>query len=161
MVKRRKWELMRLNSPEIRRLSKLYVDGESDEDIKDVAILLCLYLCHTFLFPTGTTAKWVYLERIEDIDRLNGYNWCVAIVNGVLASIEKHHSEPWKCTGCVMALLYWLCEHTNLVTPQLPHSSPAFFKWSIPTLAKKFDTVALEDLKQSQVLRQLENLLYG
>lgn len=159
MVERQSLKQLRLTAPDIRHLLNVYVDGDAQEDIEDVARLLCLYLCHTLLFPTGTTVKWVYLERVEDLEKLNGYNWCAAIVNELLASIHKHHHQPKKVSGCVMVLLYWLCEHTNLVDSQFPNATPAFVKWSIPSLTRKFNTVSFKNLNRTQVVTGLPNVM--
>lgn len=150
---------LRLTAPDIRHLLNVYVDGDAQEDIEDVARLLCLYLCHTLLFPTGMTVKWVYLECDEDLEKLNGYNWCAAIVNELLASIHKHHHQPKKVSGCVMVLLYWLCEHTNLVESQFPNATPAFVKWSIPSLTQKFNTASFKNLIRTQVVTGLPNVM--
>ncbi|KAH7844185.1 hypothetical protein Vadar_025253 [Vaccinium darrowii] len=158
LVARREISESRLTSTSLKRLLKKYLGSDEKDDIEDVARLLCLYLCHTFLFPTGTTVKWVYLKRVEDLDRLRGYDWNGAIINKLMSSIRKHHHEPRKVTGCVMALLYWLCEHTNLSKADHPEHPLGIVKWNIPLVVSKFKEIRLKDLKPSQVVSRQANV---
>lgn len=89
----------------VKQLLEQYVKSDEQDYVEDVARLLCLFLCHTFLFPTGTTVKWVHLQRVEELDRMGQYDWTGAIVKDLMTSVRKHHREPRKVTGCVVSLL--------------------------------------------------------
>ncbi|KAH7842967.1 hypothetical protein Vadar_011162 [Vaccinium darrowii] len=139
----------------VKQLLEQYVKSDEQGYIEDVARLLCVFLCHTFFFPTGTTVKWVHLQRVEDLDRMGEYDWTGAIVKDLMTSVRKHHREPRKVTGCVVALLYWLAEHTNLTEALHPEHPIGIVKWSLPTLASKFKKLWLKDLKRKQVVQVL------
>lgn len=53
--------------------------------------------------------------------------------------------------GSSVCIQYWLCEHTNLVESQFPNATPAFVKWSIPSLTQKFNTASFKNLIRTQV----------
>lgn len=142
----------------VKQLIEQYVKSNEQGYVEDVARLLCLFLCHTFFFPTGTTVKWVHLQRVEDLDRMCEYDWTGAIVKDLMTSIRKHHREPRKVTGCVMALLYWLAEHTNLTEALHPEHPIGIVKWSLPTLASKFKKLRLKSLNRKQVVQVLADV---
>ncbi|GMP98183.1 hypothetical protein CsSME_00046159 [Camellia sinensis var. sinensis] len=60
-----------------------------------------------------------------------------------MASIKEFHRTPGKVTGCVVALLYWFCEHSNIVEPQTHNMFPRFLKWDIGALMNKIQGVDL------------------
>ncbi|KAE9461907.1 hypothetical protein C3L33_06228, partial [Rhododendron williamsianum] len=161
MVARRKLHHKRLTTPTMKKLLETYVLGNDTDDIKDVARLLCLYVCHTLFFPHSTTVKWVYLERIENLEKLMEYDWCGAIANDLMTSIRKNHQQPKKVSGCVVALLYWLCDHTNVVEAFHTDENLGFIRWSIPTMLSKFRTMSLEDLRDDQVDWYIEDARNG
>ena len=73
---------------------------EGQDSIEDVARLLILYLCITFLFATkGNRLKWGFLYYVEDINAMITYNWSAAIINDIMSTIEDKN-----VSGCVVAL---------------------------------------------------------
>ncbi|GMP47006.1 hypothetical protein CsSME_00014950 [Camellia sinensis var. sinensis] len=48
--------------------------------------------------------------------------------------VREFCQKSKKVTGCVVALLYWLCEHTNIVTTAKPIMFLQFLKWNVSTL---------------------------
>ncbi|KAH7857113.1 hypothetical protein Vadar_009125 [Vaccinium darrowii] len=157
LVARRKIS-KRLTSTSLKQHLRKYVASDEKDDIEDVARLLYVYLCHTFFFPTATTVKWVYLNHVEDLDRLRGYDWNGAIINELMSSITKHLHEPAKVKGCVMALLYWLCEHTNLSEALDPEHPLGIVKWNISKVVSNFKKTRLKDLKAGQVVSRQANI---
>ncbi|KAH7855055.1 hypothetical protein Vadar_020702 [Vaccinium darrowii] len=150
MVSRRELDHKKLTTPDLKALLYTYKDGNNTEDIEDVARLLCLYVCHKLLFPNSKTVKWVYLRRIENLEKMMEYDWSGAIANYLMTSIKRNHCQPRKVSGCVVALLYWLCNHTNIVEAVHPNESLGFVKWCIPTMVSKFITMSLQDLHDDQ-----------
>ncbi|KAH7866694.1 hypothetical protein Vadar_023676 [Vaccinium darrowii] len=128
--------------------------GDDTDDVEDVVKLLCLYILHTFFFPMGINVKWVLFECVDDLERMRRYDWNGAIIKELMTSIKKYHKEPRKVSGCVMSLLYWLCEHTTLAQPLHPEHTLGIVRWSIPKLVNKFKKVWIKDLKQKQVCVQ-------
>ncbi|GMP49595.1 hypothetical protein CsSME_00016529 [Camellia sinensis var. sinensis] len=51
-----------------------------------------------------------------------------------MGSVREFYQKLDKVTSCVVALLYWLCEHTNIVATCKPIMFPRFLKWNISTL---------------------------
>ncbi|GMP49086.1 hypothetical protein CsSME_00016191 [Camellia sinensis var. sinensis] len=54
-----------------------------------------------------------------------------------MGSVREFYQKLDKVTGCVVALLYWLCEHTNIVATGKLIMFPRFLKWNIGTLLVK------------------------
>ncbi|KAF7143525.1 hypothetical protein RHSIM_Rhsim05G0207500 [Rhododendron simsii] len=157
MVKRRALD-KRLTTPSIKCWLDKLLGKNKKEDIEDVARFLCLYICHALFFPHATTIPWVYLARIEDFKKAMSYDWCGAIADDLLTSIKKYHQEPMKVTGCVVALQYWLCYHTNIVEANNPDASLGFIRWSLPTMISKFETLSLKDLLDDQVQLTIDDV---
>ncbi|KAH7840863.1 hypothetical protein Vadar_022614 [Vaccinium darrowii] len=157
-VTRRKIEDKRLTTTSVRQLLLQYVKGDETDDVEDVARLLCLYLLHTFFFPMGINVKWVLCERVDDLKRMRRYEWNGTIIKELMSSIKKYHNESRKVSGCVMSLLYWLCEHTNLANPLHPEHPLGIVRWSIPQLVNKFKKVWIRDLKRSLVVLEVRNI---
>ncbi|KAH7834305.1 hypothetical protein Vadar_014715 [Vaccinium darrowii] len=106
----------------------------------------------------GINVKWVLCERVDDLERMQRYDWNGAIIKELMSSIKKYHNEPRKVSRCVMSLLYWLCEHTNLANPLYPEHLLGIVRWSIPQLVNKFKKVWIKDLKRSQVVLEVRNI---
>ncbi|KAH7852507.1 hypothetical protein Vadar_025700 [Vaccinium darrowii] len=157
-VMRREIVDKRLTTKSLKQLLSKYVGSDEKDDVEDVARLLCLYLLHTFFFPMGINVKWVLFERVDDLERMRRYDWNGAIIKELMSSIKKYHKEPRKVSGCVMALLYWLCEHTTLTKALHPEHPLGIVKWSIPELVNKFKRVWIKDLKRKQVVSVVANV---
>ena len=80
-------------------------NGTTKDDVEDVVRLLCLYVILSILFLTsGNTAKWVFIQYIENIEEMKMYAWCAAIKDYLMAAIEKSSKDARKVNGCVLAL---------------------------------------------------------
>ncbi|KAG5565787.1 hypothetical protein RHGRI_001644 [Rhododendron griersonianum] len=152
MVRRGSIVAERLSSSSLKELVKEYALRNNKAGREDFVRLLCAYLLHSLFFPAGTTVNWVYLERVEDLVRLRNYDWCAAIVDQLMMSIRQHHDNPRRVSRCVVVLLYWLCEHTNLVKPLHPEESLGIIKWRTMDLGKAFGEIALNELESNQVV---------
>lgn len=157
MVRRGSIEAERLSSTSLKELVKEYAVRNNKAGRQDFVRLLCAYLLHSLFFPVGTTVKWVYLERVEDLVRLRNYNWCGAILDELMTSIRQHHDDPRRVSRCVVVLLYWICEHTNLVKPLHPEESLGIIKWRTMDLVKAFGEIGLNELKADQVVSRQPN----
>ncbi|KAG5538895.1 hypothetical protein RHGRI_019441 [Rhododendron griersonianum] len=158
MLRRGSIEAERLSSSSLKELVKEYAVRNNKAGRQDFVRLLCAYLLHSLFFPAGTTVKWVYLERVEDLVRLRNYNWCGAILDELMTSIRQHHDDPRRVSRCVVVLLFWLCEHTNLVKPLHPEESLGIIKWRTMDLVKAFGEIALNELDSDQVVSQQPNV---
>ncbi|KAI8530351.1 hypothetical protein RHMOL_Rhmol11G0050900 [Rhododendron molle] len=157
MVRRGSIEAERLSSSSLKELVKEYA-VRNKAGRQDFVRLLCVYLLHSLFFPAGTTVKWVYLERLEDVVRIRNYDWCGAILDELMMSIKQHHDDPRRVSRCVMVLLYWLCKHTNLVKPLHPEESLGIIKWRTVDLVKVFREIALNELESNQVVSRQPNV---
>ncbi|XP_028051451.1 uncharacterized protein LOC114256066 [Camellia sinensis] len=118
---RRSIQTERLSSTTIIDLLQKALKGKKKEDTEDVIRMLCMFTCLKLFFSiSGTTVGWVFLNYMKDVNSMRKYNWAETIRNILMSSIEKYHKNPAKVTGCVMALLYWLCEHTLIIHPDHP-----------------------------------------
>lgn len=105
MVKKRRINQTRLTSFSLKELIKTHAMSNEQEDMEDFVRLLCAYILHSLFFPTGSTVKWVCLERVEDLEGLGEYDWNGAILDVLMTSIRQHYHEPRAVTGCVIVLL--------------------------------------------------------
>ncbi|GMP23718.1 hypothetical protein CsSME_00001216 [Camellia sinensis var. sinensis] len=96
-----------------------------------------------FFSNSGETISWAFVRYMNDLSTVRMYDWTGAILTTVMASIKEFHRTPGKVTGCVVALLYWLCEHSNIVEPQTDNMFLRFLKWDIGALMNKMQGVDL------------------
>ncbi|CAL5437957.1 unnamed protein product [Camellia sinensis] len=126
--------------------------GTTPRDYEDTAKLLCLYACVKLFFSTsGESVSWTFIRYVENLDAMKSYDWAGAIRNSLMSSIRDFHRTPHKVTGCVIALLYWLCEHTSIVEAKLAHQFPRFLKWNIGELLASARGVKLSEAVSFQV----------
>ncbi|GMP96043.1 hypothetical protein CsSME_00044860 [Camellia sinensis var. sinensis] len=72
---------------------------------------------------------------------MKAYDWEGAIWTTLIESIKGFYSKPEKVTRCVTALLFWICEHTNLIKANRGDGFPKFMKWNINKLLAKIRAV--------------------
>ncbi|KAG5565884.1 hypothetical protein RHGRI_001710 [Rhododendron griersonianum] len=145
-----KWKIKgtRLDTSTIKKLLTEKQNSKLEEDMDDIARLLCLFLCGTLFFSTsGTTINWVYVRHMEDLNKIKQFDWAGAICKYLLRSTHVEHKDPKEVKGSSILLLYWLCEHSNIPNQESPDSIPRLLKWNIAKLRK-----ALKDVKQLQQL---------
>ncbi|KAG5560023.1 hypothetical protein RHGRI_003340 [Rhododendron griersonianum] len=168
LVKRRKIKPKRLTATGIKAILYKALKGNGKEDVEDVVRLLCMYLCCTLFFSKpGTKIGWVYLHYMHDLKSMKDYDWCEAIRYTLMNSIEKYQLQPEKASGCVITLLYWLCEHTTILGAENGEVYPRLLKWNILELQSKirerpFDSLLDEEVSDAE-LRQTtwETSFYG
>ncbi|KAL7255224.1 hypothetical protein ACSBR1_009396 [Camellia fascicularis] len=118
--------------------------GTTSHDEEDVAKLLCLYICTKLFFATtAESIGWAFVRIIDKLETLRLYDWTAAIRNTLIDSLNEMHGRPEKVTGCVVALLFLICEHAAIVKPDKPNMSPRFCRWNVGTLVGKLKTVEL------------------
>ncbi|KAG5564092.1 hypothetical protein RHGRI_000314 [Rhododendron griersonianum] len=81
-----------------------------------------------------------------------------AVRNNKAGREDFHHDDPRRVSRCVVVLLYWLCEHTNLVKPLHPEESLGIIKWRTMDMVKAFREVSLKELKTDQVVSRQPNV---
>lgn len=89
--------------------------------------------------------SWNFIRIIDKLDTMKLYNWTVAIWNVLMGSIKEFYQTPKKVTGCVVVLLYWLCEHTTVLEPKSTGVFPIFLKWNMSNLLAKIRNLSLAD----------------
>ena len=78
----------------------------TEDDIRDVVRLICMFICLTLFFSTsGVTIAWTYVDCMENIEQIKDYDWAQSIADTLNASMHKFHAKPRDATGCVMALM--------------------------------------------------------
>ncbi|KAL7175856.1 hypothetical protein ACSBR2_029436 [Camellia fascicularis] len=145
----------------INNISKVHIEnaineslkGRSGRDYEDVAKLLCLHALLTVFFSGSShilTRR--YIHYVDDLQNMAKYAWCDAIRDKLIKSVQKMHQKPAGVTGCVIALLYWLCEHTNLVQPNIEKGFPRYIKWHLGTLSNNLVERRIPTLRPEEVL---------
>lgn len=77
------------------------------------------------------------MRYIDDLKTIRAYGWTGAILQTLMGSIKGFYHTLEKVTGCVVALLYWICEHSTIVKPETENMFPRFLKWDIGALVSK------------------------
>ncbi|GMP74924.1 hypothetical protein CsSME_00032175 [Camellia sinensis var. sinensis] len=85
------------------------------------------------------------------LESMQEYDWAKQIRTTLTSSISQNDKKPAKVTGCVMLLMYWLCEHTTILQPHKPNVFPRCVKWDLTALQKKMRTTSLADLGFNEV----------
>ncbi|KAF7124934.1 hypothetical protein RHSIM_Rhsim12G0081900 [Rhododendron simsii] len=117
----------------------------TDEDIRDVVRLICMFICLTLFFSTsGVTIAWTYVHCMEKIEEIQDYDWAQSIAEILTTSMHKFHEKPRDAIGCVVALMYWICKHTDLIPRPQNEAIPRLLQWNTSNLKKRFDD--FEDL---------------
>ncbi|GMQ08714.1 hypothetical protein CsSME_00052320 [Camellia sinensis var. sinensis] len=79
------------------------------------------------------------------------YDWAKQIRTTLTSSIFQNDKNQAKVTGCVMLLMYWLCEHTTILQPHKSNAIPRCVKWDLTTLQKNMKTTSLADIGFNEV----------
>ncbi|XP_058181215.1 uncharacterized protein LOC131299648 [Rhododendron vialii] len=143
-----------LTIPLLREFFTKAVKGTTLQDANDLARVLCLLLIGTLFFAnTQARVSWGYLEFVEYLDNSTSYDWATFITEDVIQELNKRASlKPTKVGGCVMGLMYWLCEHVSLINQGDPQIIPRFIKWRIGDLTNALRTNNLDSLDPQLVL---------
>ncbi|CAL5409358.1 unnamed protein product [Camellia sinensis] len=151
-IQRRCRDTSRLTLKLVKKLFLEALNGQKKQGEEDTAKLLGLYMCGKLFFSnSGETISWAFVRYMNDLSTVRMYDWIGAILTTLMASIKEFHRTPGKVTGCVVALLYWFCEHSNIVEPQTDNMFPRFLKWDIGALMNKIQGVDLAGLIGFQV----------
>ncbi|CAL5376325.1 unnamed protein product [Camellia sinensis] len=152
IVNRRCKNVSRLTSKWIRTLLTEALKGKKKDDNEEVARLVCMYACQKLFFSTsGETIGWGYYAHMVPLESMQEYDWAKQIRTMLTSSISQNDKNPAKVTGCVMLLMYWLCEHTTVLQPHRPNAFPRCVKWDLTALQKKMKTTSLADLGFNEV----------
>ncbi|XP_028097860.1 uncharacterized protein LOC114297598 [Camellia sinensis] len=118
--------------------------GNTERNEEDVAKLVYLYVCAKLFFAhTGESICWAYVRVIDKLDTLHLYDWIGMIRSTLISSLNELHNRPKNVTGCVIALLFLIYEHTNIVEPDRHNVFPTFCRWNIGKLVGKLKGVDL------------------
>ncbi|KAM5572232.1 hypothetical protein ABKV19_012344 [Rosa sericea] len=133
-----------------KRVKKTLVDdglekalqGKRETDREDVVRLIILELFITFLFcNAGSTIGWKLVRCCEELENMSRYSWAKAVADFLSSTLEKTSGQygPYSTGGCVVVLLFWLCERSNLIQPVDGRETitPALIKWNIQELHLK------------------------
>ncbi|GMQ11577.1 hypothetical protein CsSME_00054161 [Camellia sinensis var. sinensis] len=152
IVNRRCKNVSRLTSKWIQTLLTEALKGKKKDDNEEVARLVCMYACQKLFFSTsGETIGWGYYAHMVPLESMQEYDWAKQIRTMLTSSISQNDKNPAKVTGCVMLLMYWLCEHTTILQPHRPNAFPRCVKWDLTALQKKMKTISLADLSFNEV----------
>ena len=98
--------LKRLDQSALSKMLESAINGKSATDRADVARVITLILLLKLFVPTAhNSLGWNFLRYVEDLDRMQQYDWVMLIRDTLMDSIKRSNNDPKKVTGCVMLLL--------------------------------------------------------
>ncbi|KAF5932450.1 hypothetical protein HYC85_028621 [Camellia sinensis] len=149
-LRRRFQKDTRLTGPVLKNALVKAMKGKQPTDFKDVAIIVTLYLCLTLFFATSGNSIIKYVEPLKSMKQ---YDWPEAITSTLIDSIMALHKTLEKVTGCVIALLYWLCEHATIIDSEDSNTTDFLrsAKWNLQTLTKQLQKTPVHSLAPRQV----------
>ncbi|KAL7219516.1 hypothetical protein ACSBR2_012552 [Camellia fascicularis] len=77
------------------------------------------------------------MKYLENIDEMKSYDWCGAAKQHLTRSIARNINQIDRVCGCVIILLYWICEHAKIIKPNDKNPIPRFARWNITHLAEQ------------------------
>ncbi|CAL9007057.1 unnamed protein product [Prunus brigantina] len=142
----------KITKTSIDKCLNLALEDETKEGAMDVTRLIILQLFMTNLFcNSGCTLAWTYTTTIDTLEEMGKYNWAQGVLDYMYFGLEQAKKDKKKqpsVSGCLILILYWLCQRSNLLTP-IPgreQMTPAAVKWSLQELSAK-----LHHLKNNQI----------
>ncbi|CAL5342396.1 unnamed protein product [Camellia sinensis] len=118
-------DVSRLSAAKIREILREALKGTKKHDDEEVARLVCMYACVKLFFSTsGETIGWVFYSFMDPLHKMIEYDWAESIRATLMGSLRQNCGKPGRVTGCVMLLMYWLCEHTIILQPHNPNAIP-------------------------------------
>ncbi|CAL2266424.1 unnamed protein product [Prunus armeniaca] len=91
---------------------------------KYFARLIILQLFMTNLFcNSGCTLAWTYTTTIDTLEEMGKYNWARGVLDYMYFGLEqakknkKDKKKQPSVSCCLILILYWLCQRSNLLTP--------------------------------------------
>ncbi|CAL5322638.1 unnamed protein product [Camellia sinensis] len=79
---------------------------------------------------------------------MKSYDWCGAAKQHLTRSIARNINQIDRVCGCVIILLYWICEHAKIIKPNDKNPIPRFARWNITHLGEQLAKSSLHDLKR-------------
>ncbi|GMP65121.1 hypothetical protein CsSME_00026069 [Camellia sinensis var. sinensis] len=115
-IQRRACDVSRVMYKLVKTLFLDAVSGNTRQDKEDATNLLALYVCGKLFFSnTGEIISWAFVHYMNDLKTDRMCDWTGAILTTLMGTIKEFHRTLGKVIGCVVALLYWFCEHSTVV----------------------------------------------
>ncbi|KAF9614710.1 hypothetical protein IFM89_019838 [Coptis chinensis] len=119
----------------------------------DFVKLVIMYMAATIFFPSaaGTLAS-SFIQHVDDFDTFKSICWPSVIQHDLMSRIRSRRSKPTKFTGCVLQLLYWVCEHTSVIQPlQIDAITyPRVARWNLTKMTKAISKEMLLNLPNNK-----------
>ncbi|GMQ06616.1 hypothetical protein CsSME_00051136 [Camellia sinensis var. sinensis] len=145
-------DVSRLSAAKIREILREALKGTKKHDNEEVARLVCMYACVKLFFSTsGETIGWVFYSYMDPLQKMIEYDWAESIRATLMGSLGQNCGKPGRVTGCVMLLMYWLCEHTTILQPRNPNAIPRCVKWDLTALHSTMKSITLAKLGLNEV----------
>ncbi|XP_058217231.1 uncharacterized protein LOC131328283 [Rhododendron vialii] len=126
---------------------------DSTQSAQDIArVLMMLVLATIFVPLSQPKLSWAYYPFIDDLNTSTTYAWSTFIIEHLVKELDTKHTNPTTVGGCVLGLLYWLCEHTSIMNVQQSKDNcPRFMKWDMSDLPEALARTPLESLNPEMV----------
>ncbi|KAL8518012.1 hypothetical protein ACS0TY_009342 [Phlomoides rotata] len=139
-----------LYKPTIYKKLKAVLEMRDCTSCLDAARLTHMYLLAAVLAPNQNASIAPHLAGyLEHFEEICDYDWCGYVVEMLIQQIKN--TKNLKAGGCTMLLLFWFCEHTNLVRPWNEVGFPRFLKWDLNDLEKQLSRYKVTTLDGSYV----------
>ncbi|XP_034216842.1 uncharacterized protein LOC117628483 isoform X2 [Prunus dulcis] len=144
-----------LTKTEIDRFLDKALEDETPQGPMDVTRFIILELFISNLFcNSGCTLAWTCVTTINTVKDMKQYNWAKGVLDymhfGLDQAIKnkKDKKKQPSVSGCLVLILYWLCQRGNLISPIVGREdmTPAAARWSLPEL-----NVMLTHLKNEHI----------
>ncbi|XP_021804070.1 uncharacterized protein LOC110748391, partial [Prunus avium] len=136
----------RVLEEQLLRVVKLHGSVEESDFVRFV----CLYFCMTLFFcNSGNNLMKKMIAYVNNLEMMHIYAWATAATQNLENSRLNMNSVESVC-GCLVGLLFWVCERTKLIQPtkEREHISSKFVKWNLLELYAKMKCVPIHTLQE-------------
>ncbi|GMP82957.1 hypothetical protein CsSME_00037049 [Camellia sinensis var. sinensis] len=88
---------------------------------------------------------------MDPLYKMIEYDWAESIRATLMGSLGQNCGKSGRVTGCVMLLMYWLCEYTTILRPRNPNAILLCVKWGLTALHSNMKSISLAKLRLNAV----------
>ncbi|GMP71342.1 hypothetical protein CsSME_00029794 [Camellia sinensis var. sinensis] len=88
---------------------------------------------------------------MDPLEYMIKYDWAESTRATLMGLVGQNWEKSGRVTGCVMLLMYWLCEHTTILQPCKPNAIPQCVKWDLTALHTNMKSISLAKLSLNEL----------